>query len=96
MIKTGPQPYRLTIVLQEDAYEGFPTQTVEVKVEMTDGQTATLARFQTPFGEVGNLPSDLQDLADAWLFGEGLKPVLVQCQRWDRTRQAKRVRATLL
>lgn len=66
-----------------------------VRIEMGDGHSFVLNCEDMGDGDLGDLPSDLRDLLDAWLWGPGLTAVLNQADRLSRGEKQKRVRRAL-
>lgn len=84
---------KVTLTLEDLTLDLMPAQRVQVVLEWADGMRATVLSQTLEDGDLALLGDQLQGLGDAWAFGEGPKAVIGWAQAYDRSQQARRVRA---
>lgn len=93
-----PDPASLrsvTITLTDRTHDMVNAVNLRLDLQFTDGLTATVVHSDVEEGRLGSVPDEMRDLADAFLWGDGVSAVIAWSQRWDRSQQARRVRRWL-
>lgn len=86
-------PHKMTIHLHDLTHEGYPEVKVRLDVELPDGMKATLLDHRWLEGEIGDLPDQVRDLIDKFVWGEGVACLSTWAAMVDHSAQSKRVRA---
>lgn len=82
--------YQTTLTLTHHVYELHPTSSCRVDLRWTDDRTACVAQIERAPEDFGVIPTFLEDVGAAFLYGDGARNVIEVCQREDRAQQSRR------
>lgn len=85
----------MELTLTHHCYDLCPTVGVDVVLEFTDGDRYHIASWERGSDDLDALTHHAQDLADAFLWGDGAGSIVNEVHAFDKSKQSRRVREAM-